>query len=572
MAKWVVTSKRADFDAIGKKYGIDPVLARIIRNRDVIEDADIEKYLQGTLENLYAPELLMGINEAAELIKRLIEKQKKIRIIGDYDVDGICATYILMKGLSFAGAQVDYAIPHRVKDGYGLNETLIQNALEDGKEAIITCDNGISAKEPIAYAKENGMTVIVTDHHEVPFEEMNGTKEYILPDADVVVDPKQPGDTYPNSGICGAVVAYKLVQILCPGAKELHEELLEIAAIATVGDVMELLDENRIIVKEGLKRLEKTKNAGLKALLQVNGLWGKKVTAYHVGFVIGPCINATGRLDAADHALELLLCEEEAAAVSLANYLKDLNDSRKSMTEKYVKEAIETVDSNQNTDDVLVVYLPECHESLAGIIAGRIREKYYRPTFVLTKAEDGLKGSGRSIPGYHMFEALVEVKDLLSKFGGHSMAAGLSLNEENLQEFVRLLNENCRLTEEELEQKVVIDVPMPFSYCSLAITRALEALEPFGNGNEKPVFAQRNIKICSEQILGKNRNTAKYIVQDEAGHRYEMMYFGDIAGFDEMRNQNPDALIHVVYYPSVNEYMGRQTLQFVMREYAFVNA
>lgn len=566
MANWVVNKKSGDCYQIAERFSISPELAKIIRNRGVEDDEAIDKYLHGSLENLYNPASMKNMEQAASIMKEALAVKKRIRIIGDYDVDGICATYILLKGLRALGADVDYAIPHRIIDGYGLNENLVRQAYESSREVIITCDNGIAAKNQIAYAKELGMQVIVTDHHDIPFEEIDGEIHYILPEAaDVIVDPKQADDTYPNSGICGAVVAYKFLQILCPEQEQLLNELLEIAAIATVGDVMELLDENRIIVKEGLRRLQHTGNLGLKALLQVNELWGKAITAYHIGFVIGPCLNATGRLDVADTALELLLCQDERQAALLAGQLKNLNDSRKNMTEQNVLQAIEQIGENPG-DWVLVVYLPECHESLAGIIAGRIKERYYRPTFVITRGEEGLKGSGRSIPGYHMHHALTAVAELLTKFGGHAMAAGLSLKEENLDALRFRLNEECSLTDAQLQKKIVIDLPLAFNRCSMEFVRSLELLEPFGNGNSKPVFAQSEIRVLSERILGKNRNVGKYIVADKNGDRYELMYFGDL---DDFRNcyQMAD-MIKIIYYPSINTYMGRESVQLVLQEYA----
>lgn len=564
MAIWSLVNKGGNFIELGERFSIPPILARIIRNRGVVGEEAMRKYLYGTCDDLYFPESMKNMTQAASLMKQYIEQGKKIRIIGDYDVDGICSTYILMKGLSALGADVDYAIPHRILDGYGINEHLIEAAHEAGREVIITCDNGIAAGSQIEYAKSLGMSVIVTDHHEVPYEEREDGIHYILPKADAVVDPKLPDEEYPNPGICGGVVVYKFLQVLCPEKEELLKELLEIAAIATVGDVMDLLDENRIIVKEGLKRLEHTENIGLKALLSVNGLWGKKLSAYHIGFVIGPCLNATGRLDVADTALELLLCQDERQAALMAGQLKNLNDSRKSMTEQNVAIAIEQL-GEQVEDKVLVVYLPECHESLAGIIAGRIKERYYRPTFVITKAEQGLKGSGRSIPGYHMHKALTQVAELLSKFGGHAMAAGLSLPEENLDKLRVALNQNCDMTEEQMQKKISIDYPLSYGECSMEFVKELELLEPFGNGNVKPVFAQTKIQVLSERIMGKNHNVGKYLVQNQQGQRYEMIYFGDLDAFRACYSSSH--LIKLVFYPSINEYMGRETVQFIMQEY-----
>ena len=544
MAKWMVAAKKADFDKIAEKYHITPVMARIMRNRDLVEDADIEKYLHGNLEDLYDPLLMKGMKKAAEIIAEKIAEGARIRVIGDYDVDGICASYILITGLCMLGGNADTVIPHRIKDGYGLNEALVRDAAAEGVDTIVTCDNGIAAAPQIALAKELGMTVVVTDHHEVPFEEKEGERTYLLPKADAVVDPKQQGCGYPFPGICGAVVALKLVQALfdrfgekeMPQSKraEIMEEMFSFAALATVCDVMELRDENRIIVKYGLEFLGKTKNSGLRALLMVNGIEEKALSPYHAGFIIGPCMNATGRLDTAKRALELFSSKDWREAVTIAGDLKNLNDSRKQMTEEGLQAAIRQVEGSEiQKDRVLVVYLPDCHESLAGIIAGKVREKYGKPAFVLTKGEDGVKGSGRSIEAYHMYDEISACKELFTRYGGHKMAAGLSLPDEaSVEVFRKRLNESCRLTDDDFEEVIHIDVPMPLFYANKEFIRELSCLEPFGTGNPRPLFARKGIRLLSGRKLGKNRNVGKYRIEDEAGNGYEMIYFGDMERFD----------------------------------------
>lgn len=600
MNKWMVAAKRADFDAIARKYQISPVLARIIRNRDVIADEDIDKFLNGTRAALYAPRLLKDMDKAVEILLQKISEGKHIRIIGDYDIDGICSTYILYRGLTACGAQVDTAIPHRIRDGYGLNEHLIQEAYDAGTDTVLTCDNGIAAYDQIAFANTLGMTVIVTDHHEVPYDEIGGERRYKVPEAVAVVDPKQEDCGYPFPEICGAVVAYKLILALIAEREhrawqevmesELGLELLEFAAFATIGDVMELRDENRIIVKSGLELMANTRNIGLKALIQATGTDPAHIKPYTVGFVLGPCLNATGRLDTAVNALELFQAVDVDRAATLAGDLKAMNDSRKELTLKGVDEAVAQIEnSDLKQDRVLVVYLPGVHESLAGIIAGRIREKYCKPTFVLTKAEEGVKGSGRSIDAFHMYDEMTKCKELFTKYGGHKLAAGLSLAEENVDEFRRRLNENCQLTDEDFEEKVLIDVPMPMAYADFDFIAELERLEPFGNGNPKPQFAQKNVRFLSGRVLGANRNVGKYTVADEDGRRYELIYFGDIEGFHEYISAKYGAgaldrlyrtgtwtdagmksepiVLSVVYYPDVNEYRGNVSLQMVMKYY-----
>lgn len=588
MAKWMLSAKKADFDKIAKEFNIDPVIARIIRNRDIIDKSDIRLFLNGTLNDLHDPRLLYDIEKAVAFILSKIEEGAAIRIIGDYDIDGICATYILLKGLEACGANVDTVIPHRIKDGYGLNDNLIEEAHNDGIDTIITCDNGIAAAPQVEYAGKLGMNVIVTDHHEVPYELMeDGSRKEVLPPAYAVIDPKQEKCTYPFDGICGAVVAYKFIQVLFDESSgknlELLEELLEFAAFATVGDVMELLDENRIIVRFGLKLMMHTKNLGLKALIEVNGLKERPLSAYHIGFVLGPCINATGRLDSAVKALKLLTGSDFAGAVTIAGELKELNDSRKEMTNRGVEAAIELIENGPYKDDkVLVIFLPDVHESLAGIIAGRIKERYHKPVFVLTRGDEDIKGSGRSIEAYHMYDRMSQCKQLFTKYGGHSMAAGLSMPEENIAEFRETLNRNCDLSDEDFVEKILIDVPMPLSYINLDFVRQLKILEPFGNKNPKPVFARKDVRVLHGRILGKNSNVGKYRICDEYGKEFDMMYFGDLekwhAFLDEAFGEKErerlylegsiNIVIQIIYYPDINVYQGKESLQIVMQDYA----
>ncbi len=569
MEKWVVTAKKADFQKIGQTFGIDPVIARLIRNRDVEGMENIRSYLYGTLEELPSPWLLKDMKKAVEILKDKIDQKARIRIIGDYDIDGVTATYILLTGFRRLGARVDTYIPDRIKDGYGMHSQLIEKASEDGIDTIITCDNGIAASAEIQQAKEKGMTVIVTDHHEIPYRDTDKGRKWIVPEADAVINPKQSDCPYPNKNICGAVVAWKLIWVLYETYGIDRNEILEFsepAAVATVGDVMDLQGENRIIVKEGLRRLPTTKNQGFRALIGANGLGGERITAYHVGFVLGPCINASGRLDTAARALRLLCTEDADRAAKEAGDLVALNQSRKAMTEKGREEAEHIIESQGlSSDRVLVVYLPECHESLAGIIAGRLREKYYKPSFVLTKAEKGAKGSGRSIEAYSMYDELVKCSDLLEQFGGHPMAAGLSLAEENIDAFRKRLNEVCTLTEEELVPKVVIDVPMPISYLSRTLTEQLSVLEPFGKGNSKPLFAQKGLRVLNLRIFGKNQNVAKMCLMDGQGNSVDAVYFGAAREFEQYVQQKE--LISVTYYPEINVYQGRESLQAVIRNY-----
>ncbi len=592
MANWRVAAKRADFNAIAQKYNITPVLARIIRNRDIVADADIDKFLNSSIRDLYSPLLLKDLEKAVDLLLLKIKENKKIRIIGDYDIDGICSTYILYRGLCECGAVVDTAIPHRMHDGYGLNEHLIDKAHEAGTDTVLTCDNGIAAHPQIAYANTLGMTVIVTDHHEVPYEEQDGVRNYKIPPAYAVVDPKQEDCTYPFPEICGAVVAYKLVLVLLAKyfgstwqeilQSELGYALLELAAFATIGDVMELKDENRIIVRCGLELMKNTRNIGLRALMDVTEIQAEHIKPYTIGFVLGPCLNATGRLDTAANALELFCAQDTQTAVQIAGDLKAMNDSRKELTNKGVEGAVNLIEhSGIINDKVLVAYLPDVHESLAGIIAGRIREKYGKPTFVLTDAEDGVKGSGRSIEAFHMYDEMTKCKELFTKYGGHKLAAGLSLPKENVEPFRKALNNNCALTDEDFEEKVLIDVPMPMDYASIQLVEELALLEPFGNGNPKPQFAHKDVRLLSGRILGVNKNVGKYVVESESGKRFDMIYFGDLEAFntflcnkfgaeqaERLYEGGVDGMtVSVVYYPDMNEFRGRKSLQMVMKYY-----
>ena len=565
---WMLQTKRADFNGLAMRLGVSPVAVRIMRNRGLLDEREMRKYLYGTLDDLYDPRQMKGMETAAGIIEKKLIEGKKIRIIGDYDIDGVCSTYILLKGFRRAAGngQIDYEIPDRIRDGYGINESIIRQAAEDGIDTLVTCDNGIAALKEISIAKQLGMTVVVTDHHEVPVDAYG----QILPPADAVVDPKQDGETYPYHEICGAVVAWKLINVIYEdlGIPE-HEwmELLEFAAIATVGDVMKLQDENRLIVKYGLKKIGSTKNTGLRMLVEKNNLDINNLSAYHIGFVIGPCLNAGGRLKSAKVALRMLLEQDSDRVSGLADELKELNDVRKDMTAKGETEAIEQVERFYMSDKVLVVFLPECHESLAGIIAGRLREHFHKPSFVLTRGEQSAKGSGRSIEAYHMYQGLCEVSDLLVKFGGHPMAAGLSIEESDIDEFRRRLNENAKLTEDDFVPQIWIDVPMPFEYVNEKIVDELKGLEPFGQGNEKPLFAQKSLTIRNVRVLGKNRNVVKMNLVTNTGHPFDGLLFADGDRFlEEQTGQNT---IDMIYYPDVNEYNGTRTLQAIIKNYKF---
>ncbi|MBS6520163.1 MAG: single-stranded-DNA-specific exonuclease RecJ [Clostridiales bacterium] len=585
MEKWFVMRKGAPFQEIAEKFQIHPILARLIRNRDVIGDEAIQLYLNGTIADLYDGMLMKDMDKAVDILLEKIREDKKIRIIGDYDIDGINSTYILLEGIKYLGGEADIDIPERMKDGYGLNRNLIDRAFDDDIDTIITCDNGIAAREEIAYGKSLGMTIIVTDHHEIPYEEVESEKRYILPPADAVIDPKQQTCAYPFKELCGAGVAYKVIEALfgaCGKDIEDVDYLMENVAIATVGDVMDLVGENRIFVKQGLEMLKRTNNLGLRALMECTGVPVERLSAYHIGFVIGPCLNASGRLDTAKRALELLCAKTKKEADILAGDLKALNDNRKDMTASAVEEAVKQVEETRlGEDKVLVIYLPDCHESLAGIVAGRVRERYHKPVFILTKAEEGVKGSGRSIESYHMYEELNKCKWLLTKFGGHKLAAGLSLEEENVDRLRETLNDLSTLTQEDLIPKISIDMQMPLGYINEAFVDELELLEPFGKGNVKPVFVEKNIEILSARILGKNKNVLKMQVQDALGTQMDAMYFGDVEAFLEffrekygkpavdglLRGQRSKVEAAFTYYPGINEYMGQKTVQIIIQNY-----
>ena len=564
-SKWMVYAKKADFKQIASEYGIDQVLARIIRNRDICGSKDIDMYLNGNLNDIHNPHSMKDADKFVDIITKKIEEHKPVRIIGDYDIDGICSIYILFCGLKAAGADVDYVVPHRINDGYGINEHLIDNAINEGIDTIVTCDNGIAAYNQVRYAKDNGITMIVTDHHDVPFEIKDDKKVYIVPPADAVINPKQADCDYPFKLLCGAGVAYKLISLLYDrlglDKKEL-EDYIEFMAIATVGDIVDLIDENRIVVKYGLKHIAHTKNTGLRALIEECQLDINNISSYHIGFVIGPCLNASGRLDTARQAIELMLCKDNEKAHNMA---KELNNERKSMTEQETQKAIELVENTGLLKDrVLVIYLKDCHESIAGIIAGRIKERYYRPTFVITNAEDGAKGSGRSIEGYNMYEEINKCKNVLTKYGGHPMAAGLSLAISDIDIFRKMLNDNAILTDEDLIPKMWIDVPMPVSYANIRLVNQLKLLEPFGKGNEKPVFADRNLYVKTASVIGKNKNVLRCQLETEDGTYVPAVQFG-INNIDDIPRAG--MRISIIYYPDINTFNGIMSLQIIIKEW-----
>ena len=567
-SKWMVYAKKADFKQIASEYGIDQVLARIIRNRDICGSKDIDMYLNGNLNDIHNPHSMKDADKFVDIIIKKIEEHKPVRIIGDYDIDGICSIYILFCGLKAAGADVDYVVPHRINDGYGINEHLIDNAINEGIDTIVTCDNGIAAYNQVRYAKDNGITMIVTDHHDVPFEIKDDKKVYIVPPADAVINPKQADCDYPFKLLCGAGVAYKLISLLYDrlglDKKEL-EDYIEFMAIATVGDIVDLIDENRIVVKYGLKHIAHTKNTGLRALIEECQLDINNISSYHIGFVIGPCLNASGRLDTARQAIELMLCKDNEKAHNMAKELIALNNERKSMTEQETQKAIELVENTGLLKDrVLVVYLKDCHESIAGIIAGRIKERYYRPTFVITNAEDGAKGSGRSIEGYNMYEEINKCKNVLTKYGGHPMAAGLSLAISDIDIFRKMLNDNAQLTDEDLIPKMWIDVPMPVSYANIRLVNQLKLLEPFGKGNEKPVFADRNLYVKTASVIGKNKNVLRCQLETEDGTYVPAVQFG-INNIDDIPRAG--MRISIIYYPDINTFNGVMSLQIIIKEW-----
>lgn len=567
-SKWMVYAKKADFKQIASEYGIDQVLARIIRNRDICGSKDIDMYLNGNLNDIHNPHSMKDADKFVDIITKKIEEHKPVRIIGDYDIDGICSIYILFCGLKAAGADVDYVVPHRINDGYGINGHLIDNAINEGIDTIVTCDNGIAAYNQVRYAKDNGITMIVTDHHDVPFEIKDDKKVYIVPPADAVINPKQADCDYPFKLLCGAGVAYKLISLLYDrlglDKKEL-EDYIEFMAIATVGDIVDLIDENRIVVKYGLKHIAHTKNTGLRALIEECQLDINNISSYHIGFVIGPCLNASGRLDTARQAIELMLCKDNEKAHNMAKELIALNNERKSMTEQETQKAIELVENTGLLKDrALVIYLKDCHESIAGIIAGRIKERYYRPTFVITNAEDGAKGSGRSIEGYNMYEEINKCKNVLTKYGGHPMAAGLSLAISDIDIFRKMLNDNAILTDEDLIPKMWIDVPMPVSYANIRLVNQLKLLEPFGKGNEKPVFADRNLYVKTASVIGKNKNVLRCQLETEDGTYVPAVQFG-INNIDDIPRAG--MRISIIYYPDINTFNGIMSLQIIIKEW-----
>lgn len=567
-SKWMVYAKKADFKQIASEYGIDQVLARIIRNRDICGSKDIDMYLNGNLNDIHNPHSMKDADKFVDIITKKIEEHKPVRIIGDYDIDGICSIYILFCGLKAAGADVDYVVPHRINDGYGINGHLIDNAINEGIDTIVTCDNGIAAYNQVRYAKDNGITMIVTDHHDVPFEIKDDKKVYIVPPADAVINPKQADCDYPFKLLCGAGVAYKLISLLYDrlglDKKEL-EDYIEFMAIATVGDIVDLIDENRIVVKYGLKHIAHTKNTGLRALIEECQLDINNISSYHIGFVIGPCLNASGRLDTARQAIELMLCKDNEKAHNMAKELIALNNERKSMTEQETQKAIELVENTGLLKDrVLVIYLKDCHESIAGIIAGRIKERYYRPTFVITNAEDGAKGSGRSIEGYNMYEEINKCKNVLTKYGGHPMAAGLSLAISDIDIFRKMLNDNAILTDEDLIPKMWIDVPMPVSYANIRLVNQLKLLEPFGKGNEKPVFADRNLYVKTASVIGKNKNVLRCQLETEDGTYVPAVQFG-INNIDDIPRAG--MRISIIYYTDINTFNGIMSLQIIIKEW-----
>ncbi|MCR4651202.1 MAG: single-stranded-DNA-specific exonuclease RecJ [Lachnospiraceae bacterium] len=587
MAKWTITAKGADFGAIASHFGIDPVVARVIRNRDLITNEEIDMFLNGTENDEHDPKLLNDLELAVGYIKENIDHGKKIRVIGDYDVDGVTATAILVKGITAFGGRVDYRLPNRITDGYGINERLVRDAIEDRVDCIITCDNGIAASEVLELAESNGIMCILTDHHEVPYTDVNGEREYIIPRVHAVIDPKRPDNTYPYPNICGAMVAYKLIQELLEGTaqRDILQELTELAALGTVCDVMELRDENRVLVKRALSLMCNSSNIGLRTLFTVTGCENKPIKAGTLGFIAGPCINAAGRLEDASEPVELLLTEDEGKAVKIATELKNLNDLRKEMTEKGVSRAIEIIEEDKIYNrTVMIIYIPGLHESLAGIVAGRIRERYYHPVIVLTDSDDMIKGSGRSIEAYDMFGELNKVKDLFTHFGGHKMAAGMSLDKNKLYELERRLNENPPIGMDECEERIRIDVVMPLEYVSQKLIDDISLLEPFGTGNPKPVFAERNLQFLHGRRMGALGNMARFRVRTERNGEFDIVRFRNLdILLDYIRDKFGDKAVedlfgagyretspvrlNVIYTPEINEYRGQKNISFIMNDY-----
>ena len=580
--KWLLRNKKVDLKAMSEKYKISQLLCKLMVNRDIIDENIINSYINPIYKYLHSPKTMKDVVIAVDIIKRKIQENKKIRIIGDYDVDGIISVFILYTALKKCGANVDYEIPDRIKDGYGINENIVKAAYDEGVDTIITCDNGISAIDQIQYAKDLGLTVIVTDHHDVPFIEEDGVRTFLSSQADAIINPKQIECEYKFKSICGAGVAFKLIEALYEEIgmdKEECYKLIEFVAIATVCDVVDLIDENRIFVKNGLEMLNNSKNIGINALKKACGLEDKEITAYHLGFVIGPCLNASGRLDSAKKGLELLLMEDDEEAKNLAQEIVDLNDARKNMTKEGVDRAVNIIDSTDiNNDKILVVYIPDIHESLAGIVAGRVKEKYNKPTIILTKSEEGVKGSARSIEEYNMFEGLLACKELLDKFGGHPMAAGLSLQEDKVDELRKALNNKCELTDEDLTRKIMIDSSLPLEYLNLHLIEELNVLEPFGKGNAKPVFGVKDAKITKAMLLGKDKNVLKLKLLTNNNITIDAMIFNDLENFeskiiekygneglDNLYNKsNNNIPMDFTFYPSINEWNGNKSIQIVV--------
>ena len=580
--KWLLRNRKVDLKAMSEKYKISQLLCKLMVNRDIIDENIINSYINPVYKYLHSPKTMKDVVIAVDIIKRKIQENKKIRIIGDYDVDGIISVFILYTALKKCGANVDYEIPDRIKDGYGINENIVKVAYDEGVDTIITCDNGISAIDQIQYAKDLGLTVIVTDHHDVPFIEEDGVRTFLSSQADAIINPKQIECEYKFKSICGAGVAFKLMEALYEEIgmdKEECYKLIEFVAIATVCDVVDLIDENRIFVKNGLEMLNNSKNIGINALKKACGLEDKEITAYHLGFVIGPCLNASGRLDSAKKGLELLLMEDDEEAKNLAQEIVDLNDARKNMTKEGVDRAINIIDSTDiNNDNILVVYIPDIHESLAGIVAGRVKEKYNKPTIILTKSEEGVKGSARSIEEYNMFEGLLACKELLDKFGGHPMAAGLSLQEDKVDELRKALNNKCELTDEDLTRKIMIDSSLPLEYLNLHLIEELNVLEPFGKGNSKPVFGVKDAKITKAMLLGKDKNVLKLKLLTNNNITIDAMIFNDLENFeskiiekygneelDNLYNKsNNNIPMDFTFYPSINEWNGNKSIQIVV--------
>ena len=572
MKKWMVAAKRADFDLIAEKFAISPILARIIRNRDVIGDEQIAMYLNGKREDMHDPHLLKDADKGAALLDEAIRSDKKILIIGDYDIDGVCSSCILLKGISKAGGKATVRLPERTSDGYGMNMGMVDEAISQGIRLIITCDNGISAASEVKYAVDNGITVIVTDHHEIPYEDVNGQKRYRIPLADAVIDPKQEDCPYPYKQICGGMVAYKLIQCLydLTGTdRTILDELLMFAGFATVGDVMELKDENRIAVRFALDEMKRTKNMGMRSLIDVRKIDRSRLSPYHIGFILGPCINATGRLDSPTRALEMFLKDSDEEALRIAEELSSLNETRKELTEQYTQMAIDMVRDSAllSKDKVLLVYIPDCHESIAGLVAGKLREAFYKPSFVLTKGGEDVKGSGRSIEAYDMYAEMTKCSDMFIKFGGHKAAAGFSMYEDKIEELRVRLNENCTLTDDDLTEKLTADIAMPISHATLKLAKEIKILEPYGMGNPRPLFADKDL-ICEDiRVFGKHRNVVrmKLTKADGSGFKTDAVCFGDGDSIEaELKTKDR---ISVMYELSVNEYMGQEKPELSLKDW-----